>query len=734
MMYHQKAAHGIDVKLTPGLEERYLRARANQQHRKLMQITQLGHMISPIDESSRVATVTSDDEKVEHAVNEKVRSRKEDMDVTSTANSEKIIVSNYIDEPENLSMDYKQKKILPEHELKKKDMVDIERGISTESDTDSAFVNSTGSTITACTDGNNKADASSFDSGFHNESSERNLSIDEGMNVDCKLHTSISALDMSKEETMDRVCHPSLSAPFKKTDQEMENDSNNVTVENERVLVTKLEGESISSIADVSLYKCYLCGQIFTLLSKLQTHLVSHAEVNMPNNLSQCPYCSAVFKMKAHLGKHVRTGHKTIYSVLSVNEKLEYPEDDANSVDSYVDEGLGSSTTHLEPDLMIGYKREIRQESDLEKSNMEQDIKEDEQQKHDEKQMMDVEEENRKVMRMKIDDETGAESFKHLQDVTSPGPKEALLTSTPLVDAESNFPLVRGSDGMYSCRYCSRSFYRLFSLQRHERVHTGFKPCFCRLCGKGFSEPRNLRQHLSRFHPDYDTETAIAIRSPTTPTGRRSSLSPESNGSSSVSPSYLNTSGIAPISTKRARRSYNRTAQRLLKVTPDMIEDKEVLNLSCKPSDIGAANASTKNLESSTGIDPRKSQHDGKYRLLEECPQRIMESPVSPTAAKPLLVNQKYVHESIEDIRVKERLGEDVTVVIPSDSPLDTPNKSKLVPEAYETPKSGEVQRPAWKHLFLNKQRNRRQSSVSGGGESETTTVTNIGSSLLYIS
>ena len=732
MMYHQKAAHGIDVKLTPGLEERYLRARANQQHRKLMQITQLGHMISPIDQS-RVSTSAEIKEEIEtDIVNDECK--KEDTDIISTTSSDLNIVSKTNNEPENLSMDYKHNRAPIEIEPLKKEGTEIERGISTESDTDSAFVNSTGSTITSCTEGANKADASSFDSGYHNESSERSLSVDEGLIMDYvpKPNLSATAIDMAREEVADRLRQVVENST---TNKDVDN-SNDVKVANERVLVTQLEGQNISSGADVSLYKCYLCGQIFTLLSKLQAHLVAHAEVNMPNNLSQCPYCSAVFKTKTQLGKHVRSGHKTIYSVLSESEKMEYPEDDDSSVESQVDEGLGSSTTHLESDTMMDYRREISQESALEKSEADYLMKEDPQ---DDEHMTDVEEENRKVMRMKIDDENGAESFKHLEDVSSPGPKEALLTSTPMIEPESTAPLVRGKDGMYSCRYCSRSFYRLFSLQRHERVHTGFKPCFCRLCGKGFSEPRNLRQHLSRFHPDEDSSSAIATCSPTTPTGRTTSVSPETVASP-ISPSYLSTSGIASTGgTKRARRTYGRSAQRLLKVTPDMIEDadKEALNLSCKSSDSVISATSSEQLHlaeegEKVKIKTELEKKDITTKCvmkhdLEKAARQFMDVSGIHESFRPQLLKQEEVDsESIEHIRAKESLGEDVTVVIPSDSPLDPPEEEEMSPEVDEVLEAGEVQRPAWKHLMMNRQRNRRQSGVSGS-ESDPITATTVG-------
>ena len=55
---------------------------------------------------------------------------------------------------------------------------------------------------------------------------------------------------------------------------------------------------------------------------------------------------------------------------------------------------------------------------------------------------------------------------------------------------------------MYTCKYCGKKFDRAFSCNRHERIHTGYKPCFCCVCGRGFSEPRNLRHHVIRFHSD----------------------------------------------------------------------------------------------------------------------------------------------------------------------------------------------------------------------------------------
>lgn len=53
---------------------------------------------------------------------------------------------------------------------------------------------------------------------------------------------------------------------------------------------------------------------------------------------------------------------------------------------------------------------------------------------------------------------------------------------------------------LQKCTYCKKAFFGRFYLQRHLRSHTGEKLCHCNICGKGFAEWRNLRNHMSRFH------------------------------------------------------------------------------------------------------------------------------------------------------------------------------------------------------------------------------------------
>lgn len=44
-------------------------------------------------------------------------------------------------------------------------------------------------------------------------------------------------------------------------------------------------------------------------------------------------------------------------------------------------------------------------------------------------------------------------------------------------------PSASGSGYPKKCRFCDKVFEKGYSLQRHERIHTGFKPCYCEVSG-----------------------------------------------------------------------------------------------------------------------------------------------------------------------------------------------------------------------------------------------------------
>lgn len=64
----------------------------------------------------------------------------------------------------------------------------------------------------------------------------------------------------------------------------------------------------------------------------------------------------------------------------------------------------------------------------------------------------------------------------------------------------------------FQCKMCPKTFDRIFSLQRHERIHSGVKACFCKICGRGFSELRNLRHHIIRFHAESAQKEPLPYR------------------------------------------------------------------------------------------------------------------------------------------------------------------------------------------------------------------------------
>lgn len=47
------------------------------------------------------------------------------------------------------------------------------------------------------------------------------------------------------------------------------------------------------------------------------------------------------------------------------------------------------------------------------------------------------------------------------------------------------------------CRFCHKRFSQSGVRRRHERIHTGIKEYFCRICGKAFARADSLRDHQS---------------------------------------------------------------------------------------------------------------------------------------------------------------------------------------------------------------------------------------------
>lgn len=48
---------------------------------------------------------------------------------------------------------------------------------------------------------------------------------------------------------------------------------------------------------------------------------------------------------------------------------------------------------------------------------------------------------------------------------------------------------------LFFCQFCAYSSQNRHNVVRHERSHTGEKPFKCKICGRGFGDSSNLRQH-----------------------------------------------------------------------------------------------------------------------------------------------------------------------------------------------------------------------------------------------
>ncbi|XP_068235169.1 sal-like protein 1 [Palaemon carinicauda] len=220
----------------------------------------------------------------------------------------------------------------------------------------------------------------------------------------------------------------------------------------EQVLVSRILGVNEETGDKMELYKCFLCSVAFPSISRLQAHLSQHKQRFV------CCKCNFSCDSRVQFSHHVQREHLSM-AVQSRRDKIDVRSDmsdDSNSAENTVTVAA-----------LLSALREKAQE-------------------------------NRPVNLASKETYEEEEEDHGSEDSCPVSPSSESQEAGELQEAGSGEDLFK----MYTCRFCGKKFDRAFSCNRHERVHTGYKPCFCRVCGRGFSEPRNLRHHVIRFHSD----------------------------------------------------------------------------------------------------------------------------------------------------------------------------------------------------------------------------------------
>lgn len=75
---------------------------------------------------------------------------------------------------------------------------------------------------------------------------------------------------------------------------------------------------------------------------------------------------------------------------------------------------------------------------------------------------------------------------------------EEIIEKPAMQDDVTSQPQVGGK---HQCNVCDRSFVSPWKLKRHQMIHTGQKPFFCRICQKAFAEKNKLESHFRSNHP-----------------------------------------------------------------------------------------------------------------------------------------------------------------------------------------------------------------------------------------
>ncbi|XP_045107034.1 zinc finger protein 628-like isoform X2 [Portunus trituberculatus] len=241
----------------------------------------------------------------------------------------------------------------------------------------------------------------------------------------------------------------------------------------EQVLVSRILGINAETGDKMELYKCFMCGVAFPSVSRLQAHLWTHKQRFV------CSKCSFSCDSRVVFSSHVQREHLSATGGGGVagagGRREEGPGQQQRGVVGQEDPSNAENTVTVAA-LLSALREKARAGGRAGQTGLGN-------------------------ISPAPDDETDCSSGE--DSYASPGCDAGQVGAGQGQAGQDEAG--HGAEEMfkmYSCRFCGKKFDRAFSCNRHERVHTGYKPCFCRVCGRGFSEPRNLRHHVIRFHSD----------------------------------------------------------------------------------------------------------------------------------------------------------------------------------------------------------------------------------------
>ena len=550
LMYHQRAAHDMPVELSQGLEERFLRARANKEQR------QLQHLNSTSSTSGLIGT-DLDEEEIEVELEELEQAGLDQCDTSGSSEQR-----------------------------------DGENG------TASSGIGSGSSELTPPSSSEKIGTEQAGQGSQGHEGREDDLEEYEDYSLD----------------------YPSEFPGLKQS----------ISIKNETVLATRLDGVNRHTGDKVSMYKCHMCGRVFNFLSRLQCHLSMHFDRHL--TVYQCALCKANFRFKLQLMNHLRNHG---------NQRRHYASRSGNPSNPDQDPAEGGSRS---PSASGSTQEEG-----------------------------------------KSDD---------------PG--------QPLVERYTNNygraeRLMSQYNRCYVCRYCNKSFFRLSSLQQHERVHSNYKPCNCADCGRGFSEPKELEDSLHRNGDMEEKSSDMLSEIP--------GSSQQSEFENEIRGRDLSPSANELAASDSPLPGFEHSDARLIPIPQSELGPPLDSPLDC---------SAPKNLREATPV-PENDKDDpiepGEIRRYP--PDVELPSPVPPPPQSKELANE---------IREKERLDDDVTVVIPTEAPLENMDPTMDAPcsnvsesaswgenvSDTDSSLSNEIVSPPWKSIMaFNKQlKSKRKGSL----------------------